>query len=241
MISAYETDKLPQGYYTYSGTVLLRRDSSGAGQSLLLLLRDLGMRWVNAPGATGRKSRFGAATEPLIWAEFHLYSSAKGVYLQSAEVKEDFLNIRSSPGRLLTAMRCYKRTRRILLAEHESNHILTILWNMMLALNENCPEKIVEFRFNWRLLKSLGLAPSLNSCCECGASLEYELNWSRDGLLCARCGGTADKSFPDTLKSLQLAALLDQRRFVEWAKRQADSVIFKEHNKELVSFFSNFS
>lgn len=241
MISSCETDKLPQGYYTYSGTVLLRRDSSGSGQSLLLLLRDLGMRWVSAPGAASRKNRFGGATEPLVWSEFNLYSSAKGLYLQSAEVKEDFLNVRSNSRRLLTAMRCYKRAKQILLAEHESNQILIVLWNMLLSLNENCPEEIVEFRFNWRLLKSLGLAPSLKSCCGCGMPLNHELNWSRDGLLCVRCKGAGGESPQDALRSLQLAALLDQPRFAEWSKGQTKLNFFKDHNKELMKFFSNFS
>lgn len=245
MISAYETDKLPQGYYTYSGTVLLRRESSGSGMSLLLFLRDLGMRWVNAPGASGAKSRFGGATEPLVWAEFHLYQSAGGLYVRNAEIKEDFLSIRSDPKRLLSAIRLYKRAKQVLIAGHESNQILTILWNAMLSLNENCPQDIVEFRFNWRLLKTLGLAPSLQSCCACGARLRGELNWSEDGLLCAKCGGEdGGTRQEEALRDLQRAALLDQRSFVEWSKTRAEYVkygFFKEHSKKIVIFFANFS
>lgn len=238
MIFAYETDKLTQGYYTYSGTVLLRRDSSSSSQSLLLFLRDIGMRWVSAPGATGRKNRFGGATEPLVWAEFHLYQSANGLYLQNAEVKEDFLSIRSKPKRLLTAIRCYKRVKQILMAGHESNQILTILFNAMLLLNEDCPEEIVEFRFNWRLLRALGLAPSLHSCCCCGLPLKDELRWSDDGLLCVRC--VTGKSPPDALKDLQKAALLDYPRFVEWSKRQKYSNFYLDNLQKLIIFFSNF-
>lgn len=242
MISGYETDKLQQGYYTYSGTVLLRRESSGSGMSLLLFLRDLGMRWASAPGASGKKSRFGGTIEPLVWAEFHLYQSVNGLYVQTAEVKEDFLFIRSDPKRLLAAMRFYKRIKQTLVAQHESNQLLTILWNVMSALNENCPIDITEFRFNWRLLKALGLAPSLQSCCECGAPLKDELNWSEDGLLCARCKGTAAP--PGALKCLQRAAMLDQGSFITWSKKQTEYTecnFFREQSKKLVIFFSKFS
>lgn len=244
MISAYETDKLPQGYYTYGGTVLLRRESSGSGMSLLLFLRDLGMRWVSAPGASSGKSRFGGATEPLVWAEFHLYQSAGGLYVRNAEIKEDFLQIRSDPKRLLSAIRLYKRIKQILVAGHESNQILTILWNAMLSLNENSPPDIVEFRFNWRLLRALGLAPSLQSCCVCGARLKGELKWSVDGLLCARCGGKEVPTREEELRDLQRAALLDQHSFTEWSKLRAEYAgcgFFKEHSKKIVNFFANFS
>ena len=244
MISAYETSKLPQGYYTYGGTVLLRRDTCGSSQSLLLFMRDIGMRWVSAPGATGRKNRFGGAIEPMAWAEFHLFQSVKGLYLQSAEVREDFLAVRSSPKRLLASMRCYKRVKQTLMAEHESNQILVILWNTMLAFNENCPEQIVEYRFNWRLLKALGLAPSLQSCCECGLPLGEEPRWSSNGLLCSRCGsGTANKPVRELL-DIQRAAMLDHHRFVQWAKKQTynDNMnFFGEYIKKLIIFFTNFS
>lgn len=243
MISAYETDKLPQGYYTYSGTVLLRRESSGSGMSLLLLLRDLGMRWVSAPGAAGKKSRFGGATEPLVWAEFHLYQSTGGLYLQNAEVKEDFLSVRTNAKKLLAAALFYKKTKQVLIAGHESNQILTILWNAMLSIGENCPEDIVEFRFNWRLLKALGLAPSLRSCCKCDSPLNDELNWSENGLLCAGCAGAKPQP-QGALASLQRAALLEQRSFVVWSKKQTEYTeykFFREQSKKIVIFFSKFS
>lgn len=209
--------------------------------SLLLFLRDLGMCWANAPGSAGKKNRFGGGTEPLVWAEFHLYKSVGGLYLQNAEVKEDFLAIRSDPKRLLAAIRFYKRTKQILIIGHAGNDILKILWNAMILLNKNCPVEIVEFRFNWRLLKALGLAPSLRNCCECGAALKNELSWSGDGLLCIRCRQTAAKPSPGILTSLQRAALLDQPSFVEWAKSQTQYSFFYEHTRKTIIFFTKFS
>ena len=101
--------RLPQGYYTKTGTVLLRRDSSREGQSLLLFMREFGPRWVSAPSATG-KNRFGGSTEPMTWGEFSLYQSPSKLYLQGTEVKEDFLTLRSSPPAVLAALRLYKLT-----------------------------------------------------------------------------------------------------------------------------------
>ncbi|MDL2297928.1 DNA repair protein RecO C-terminal domain-containing protein [Synergistaceae bacterium OttesenSCG-928-D05] len=240
MIQPYEQDKLQQGYYTNIGTVLLRRDSSREGQSLLLFLRDLGPRWVNAPGASGGKNRFGGATEPLIWAEFNLYQSPKSLTLQSAEVKEDFLSLRGQPEKLLTALRLYKHLPKMLIVGHESNNLLTLLWASLVCLKENCPPAAVEFRFFWRVLQEQGLAPSLLTCSECGTKLENGAAWTPDGLKCTKCAATADID-AETLLILRRAALLKHEQYLQWTDAKNYSAIFKEASKKLLSFFANFN
>ena len=106
MIPYLENEKLPQGYYTQSGTVLRRKESVKGGQTLLIFLRGLGPRWVSAPSG---KNRFGGAVEPLVWGTFNLYQSPSMLYLQGAEVKEDFISLRSSGSSLMTALRIYSR------------------------------------------------------------------------------------------------------------------------------------
>lgn len=242
MIAAYESDRLEQGYYRQTGTVLQRRDSSKEGQSLLLFMRDLGPRWVNAPAASG-KNRFGGATEPLVWGEFNLYQSPKSLYLQAAEVKEDFIALRDSPLKLTTALKFYKRLSRVLMTGHESNQILTLLWGTLILLKENCPVDSVEFRFTWRLLKGTGLAPSMQSCVNCGAKLCGAAFWNGDGLLCEACGSGLGKTalLRETLKMMQLAALLDHDKFMEWSRLNESPEIFKEQTKKLITLFSDFS
>ncbi len=242
MISPFETDKLAQGYYTQTGTVLQRRDSSREGLSLLLFLRDMGPRWVNAPAASS-KNRFGGATEPLVWGTFDLYQSPNKLYLQGAEIKEDFLALRSSPGQLMTALRFYKRLSKVLLVGHESNQILTILWGAMLLLKEKCPVEIVDFRFTWKLLKAVGLAPSLQHCVNCGSHLQEKTLWCSDGLLCAQCSAdNRNKQISsEELRSLQASALLDQEKFIEWSHAQKSVEIYNEQLKILITFFTDFN
>ena len=239
MISSFETDKLPQGYYKKVGTVLQRRDSSGEGQSLLLFLRDMGPMWVSAP-ASKTKCRFGGAIEPLIWAEFDLYQSPARLYLQGAEVKEDFISLRSSALKLKSALKLYKRLSKTLMVGHESNNILTLLWSSMLLLKENCPVDIVEYRFTWRLLKETGLAPSLRFCVNCGSKLDAGAKWTGDGLVCPSCSGT-DEGDLDTeeLRSLRFAALLNHDKFLEWSGSQKKSSLYADELKKLVTFFTD--
>ena len=239
MISSYEREDLPQGYYSQVGTVLQRRDSSGEGQSLLLFLRDMGPVWVSAP-ASKTKCRFGGATEPLVWAEFSLYQSPSRLYLQGAEIREDFISLRSSAEKLKTALRLYKRLTSVLLTSHESNNILTLLWSAMILLKENCPADIVEYRFTWRLLKETGLAPSLQYCVKCGAKLESGAIWTRDGLICSSCSASGREDIGrEELSCLRFAAMLSHDKFIGWSKGREKSSLFTGQLKKLVTFFTD--
>lgn len=239
MISSFEIEKLPQGYYKQVGTVLQRRDSSGEGQSLLLFLRDMGPMWVSAP-ASKTKCRFGGATEPLVWAEFDLYQSPARLYLQGAEVKEDFISLRSSADKLKSALKLYKRLSKTLMVGHESNNTLTLLWSSMLLLKENCPVDIVEYRFTWRLLKEAGLAPSLQYCVACGSKLDDGAVWTNDGLICGACSGPCKTDLDtESLRSLRLAALLNHEKFIEWSGSQEKFDLYSYELKKLVTFFTD--
>ncbi|MDD4159892.1 MAG: DNA repair protein RecO [Synergistaceae bacterium] len=239
MISSSELEKLPQGYYKKVGTVLQRRDSSGEGQSLLLFLRDMGPMWVSAPSSK-TKCRFGGATEPLVWSEFDLYQSPARLYLQGAEVKEDFLSLRSSAEKLKTALTMYKRLSKILMIGHECNNILTLLWSSVLLLKENCPVDMVEYRFTYRLLKETGLAPSLQYCVKCGSKLTEGAAWTSDGLICREC---SDKNNSDIdaagLKYLKLTAFLKHDKFIEWSGAQGKLALYGDELKKLLTFFTD--
>lgn len=236
MTSSVETDNLEQGYYKQSGTVLQRRDSVTSGGSLLLFLRDLGPRWVSTPGSIA-KNRFGGAAEPLVWGTYDLYQGPGRLYLKSAEVKEDFLSLRSDPVRLMAAVRFYKNVTNVTMTTHESNHILNILWSSMLLLKEKCPVGIVEFRYIWKLLNSAGLAPSLSLCCECGTLISDRASWVKDGLCCDKCCPDRADIAQAEIAFLRRAALLEHDKFIKWSIQQEKYALCEVYTKKLLTFF----
>lgn len=235
MISNFGTDKLEQGYYKQSGTVLQRRDSVKGSLSLLLFLRDLGPRWVSAPSGSS-KNRFGGAIEPMMWGTYNIYQSPNWLYLQSSEVKEDFLTLRSNSKQLYTAIQFYKTVSKVAVATHESNNILNLLWSTMLLLKENCHPKIVDFRFTWRLLNTMGLAPSLKQCVLCGSLIKNTSFWSDDGFCCSECATNCSIDI-ELLKELQFAAILKQDDFLKWSKMERNAEIYSDFTDKLKLFF----
>lgn len=237
MIQDLDIDKLPQGYYTQSGTVLQRRDSVKSGQSLLLFLRDLGPRWVSAPSSAA-KNRFGGAVEPIVWGTYSLYQSPTRLYLQGAEVKEDFLALRSAPERLSTALGFYKKVLRVLMNSHASNDVLTLLWSCMSLLCEGVLPAAAEFRFTWRLLNLTGCAPSLQYCVTCGAPLEKNNSyWIDDGGVCCEKCATEKRGEAIALANLQYAALLSHENFIKWSPKAGDKSLYTLYSNKLLNYF----
>lgn len=234
------SDDLSQGYYKESGTVLLRKEDSKGGRSLLLFLRGFGPRWASAP-SSGGKNRFGGAAEPMVWGSFSLYQSPARLYLQSADIKEDFLALRSSPAALSCAARLYRLTANEAPSGCSNDGLLRALWNAMLELRGGAKPAAVEFRYMWRLLAVMGTAPSLSICAGCGGELAGGALFTGEGLLCENCARGA-KGTPVSereLSVLRAAAGLPHDKFVEWAAKCDAKEIYAANIKKLSSYFRN--
>ncbi|WP_279009603.1 DNA repair protein RecO [Synergistes jonesii] len=230
---------LPQGYYTKTGTVLLRKDSAKEGQSLLIFMRELGPRWAGAPRANA-KNRFGGATEPLTWARYSLYKSPTKLYLQDAEVREDFLTLRESGGTLLCAMRLYKLTAREAPTGCENDALLRALWSALVQLREKCPPAAVEFRYTWKFLNLMGLAPSYDICASCGTRLSGRGVMTKEGVFCASCAKNGGLSMDAAeLAELRAAAMLPHEKFLLWSKEPRKNENFLKNIKLLSPYFAN--
>ena len=238
---AKESELLKQGYYNASGTVLKRKDGVKSEQYLQLFLKGHGIIQVSAP--TGAKSRFAGACEPMTWGNYELYKSPSRFYVKSAEVKEDFLSIRGNPKKLATAVKLYRLISKTLYREHENDKVLTLLWSSMLLLAEGISPEAVKFRFTWRLLKYLGIAPSLTNCVRCSAVLD-KASPSHDGFLCQKCAAADCRISTEQLSSLQAAAMLPQDKFTVRAEKETAAGRFNGSNFEkfseyLETFFAN--
>ena len=208
-------EKLEQGYHQQAGTVLKRKDSLKNGYILLLFLRDIGPRWVIAPSGS-TKNRFGGAVEPMTWGIYNIYQSPSALSLKSSVIKEDFLLLRQKSKQLYVAMDIYKTVTKAIFLTHECNSILNLLWSTMLLLKEGCISEHVEFRFIWRLLHIMGVAPSLQQCVICGVKLKNTFNCCADGFSCSQCESGESVDIKQLLL-LQRAATLKQNDFIKWS------------------------
>ena len=69
-----------------------------------------------------------------------------------------------------------------------------------MQLREKCQPYIVEFRYTWKLLNLMGIAPSLDLCAECGERLTDGGRFTQEGMRCRRC--SQDRGEPVSAQEL---------------------------------------
>lgn len=237
-------ETLPQGSHKARGVVLRRREGSAKSFELLLFLAHFGAVWVGAPGADGAKNRFGGGTEPMVWGEFDLYQSPRRLYLKGVDVREDFFALRRSRRALTASIAwCGALSSRLPLGM-ENDALLSLFWGVMKNLAAGVAPALLDVRLAWRWANLWGVAPPLERCADCGASLLErgdEVFRFDDGLLCASCertlrreAGSGDffsKSLtPAVLREICHSAMLPRDRFLIWSRETAitDGAALKE-------------
>jgi DNA repair protein RecO (recombination protein O) len=167
----------------------------------------------------------------MAWGEFLLYQSPRRFYLKGVDVKEGFWGVRASPAALRMAVKwCCELSRR-LMPGIESDNLLSLLWGSVKNLSAGLSPLLLDVRFAWRWGNLWGVAPALDRCASCGASLDETSGYfaaGEDGLMCAGCvPPTAEARFKPisapALRALRDAATLPREKFSAWASSSASS------------------
>jgi DNA repair protein RecO (recombination protein O) len=180
-------DRLSQGDYRAVGVVLKRKEAPKS-RECILFLRGLGAVQVVSPG---EKNRFGGGTEPMTWGNFALYQSTHRMYLKGVDIVEDFLPLRRSRRSLSLAVKWCGKLAARLPSGHENDGVLRLLWGSMKNVSLGLSPLLLDVRFAWRWCGVWGVAPSMDFCSGCGASLESSRGVcaSQGGFLCEDCSG----------------------------------------------------
>ncbi len=212
-------EDIRQGYLKASGAVLRRVDSPEGERRVHLLLKGLGPVWAGAPGAARGKGRFGGATEPLVWGVFSLYKGPRRLYLRDVEVREDFWNLRKVPQALRRAVAWSRLISRNSLEAHSCDALVALFFWSLRNLEVGADDEVAEWRFLWKWLRSLGIAPRLDRCVGCGKVLARAI-WTDDALLCRECVGqmTGRSVEGALLRQLNQAVMLSRDPFIEWSR-----------------------
>lgn len=123
----------------------------------------------------------------MVWGEFSLYRSRSRDYLRDVEVKRDFWDLRSTSDKLGTALLWCRLLANKLPFEQPVDEVLPVLFWSMDLLESNADPVGVDLRFTWRLLKALGIAPSIKACDNCGKAISRGI-WQESSFLCDTCG-----------------------------------------------------
>jgi DNA repair protein RecO (recombination protein O) len=169
-----------------------------------------------------------------VWGSFLLYQSPRRLYVKNVDIAEDFLSVRSSGAALVCAVNWHARLASRLAPNCSDNNLLSLLWGCMKNLSRKISPALLDARFAWRWGNIWGVAPSLESCPDCGGPLDYSgaalAPRSPEGFLCPTCAARREGTWeaarlsPLSRDAFELAreiTLAPAEQFVRDAPRNA--------------------
>ncbi len=160
-----------------------------------ILTRDKGLVRVSARGARRVKSRFGAATQLLCYADVSLIPSRDKYILEDAKPKEVFFSLRQDAERLSLAQYFCELALHMTPTDMPADEHLRLLLNALHYLSEGSREPLlIKAVVEGRLLSLEGYTPNLDGCSHCGRG-DDTLWWFspiNGTLTCSSCARAQD-------------------------------------------------
>jgi len=170
------------------GLVIKEFETGESDKRLLLLCKEHGRLLVYARGARKQKSKFIAAAQLFVYADFVL-AKGRGFYsVNAAEVIENFYALRTDYDRLIAAHLICEVCEKTVMEQMESDECLRItLKSLQHLCKGHMPEEQILSVFLYKIFDDHGLAPHIHECVICGALMDAPTNavLTPEGLCCA--------------------------------------------------------
>ncbi|MHB9028636.1 MAG: DNA repair protein RecO [Candidatus Latescibacterota bacterium] len=172
---------------------------SGSSKLVTLITERYGLVKVMAKGARRPTSRFGAALEPVTFADVIYYKKENREIqtLSSAEIIEDYANIKSDLRSLCAASVMVEATQTVTALDDPSSGTIQVLLEGLDSLERNSGRDLEKqvWRFLLRLTVAAGYRPTLDRCIVCGkkpSATTVFFSYTDGGLVCS-CSDTGER------------------------------------------------
>lgn len=163
-------------------------------KSLRILIKDRGKFGVWAKNCRSSKSRLLASTSLFCYADFIINisenSEKKTMYINQAEIIENFYFLTSDLEKLSLATYLAEFTEKNIQDEQPTNDIMLLLLKSLMAFkNDNINPKLIARIFELKFLQFSGYTPSTSNCSHCGINLSNNTQniLGANGVICEKC------------------------------------------------------
>ncbi len=181
--------------FNVEGIVIKTSVTGEADKILWILTRNRGIIRAFAKGARGTKSRLHSGASLFAFCSFGVYEKNDVFYINEAEVKEIFFELRTSVEKLTLAQYFCEVLLKTLPENVVSAEYLRLLLNCLHFLcKDSKPSLLIKAVFELRIAALAGYMPSLVACDNCGEFETNEMYFNcENGLLfCLSCGKNTD-------------------------------------------------
>lgn len=194
------------------GLVLGQIPMRDPDRKLILLTTDMGLVEAIARGVGGRKSKISAAAEVFAYSDFCLFEGKIGYIVDSADLEQNFYNLRLDLQKLSLASYFCELTRFILPDKDNGQACLKLLLNTLWLLEQGKRSPaLLKAIYELRLLSLSGFEPDLSGCSGCGQS-ENLWFYPIDGVL--YCSNCLSRMPPDRLRLNLPGPVLQAMRYI---------------------------
>lgn len=179
------------------GIVLGQIPMRDQDKKLIILTEDMGLIEAIARKVNGARSSLSAAAEVLAYSDFCLYAGKSGYIVNTADLLENFYDLRMDLEKISLASYLCELTRFILPDRDNGGACLKLLLNSLWLLEHGKRSPaLIKAVYELRLLSISGFAPDLNGCLGCGAEEELTFYPIDGSLFCEHCRGVMPPDRP---------------------------------------------
>lgn len=180
-----------------------------------ILTKEKGVIGVIAKGALKEKSKLRVISNNFTYANFQIYYKENKLgTLVSADIKNDFLNIKSDiikfgyMGYLTDLAKSVSK-------ETQSANVYDILINSLLKIEEGLNPKVITNIAEIKYLPYLGVGLNLDGCTVCGLTSVVSMSMSKGGYVCAFHKTTEKPMSESVLKMFKAYYYIDISKITE--------------------------
>ncbi len=177
-------------YLKTKGIVLREVNIGEADKIVTIFSKELGKITGVAKGARRPKSKFVAGSQFLCYSDFVMFKGRDMYSINSCDVIEPFYEIRNDMERLTYSAHMADIITDVIQENQPATKVLRLFLNSIhfLTKTDKNPELILRI-FELRLLSTIGYAPYVKGCLECGSD-EFEglsFSFKKCGFICKEC------------------------------------------------------
>ncbi|MCG0277546.1 MAG: DNA repair protein RecO [Thermanaeromonas sp.] len=201
--------------YQVRGIVLSTQDFQDNDRILSILTPSRGKVTAIAKGARKATSSLRSGTQQLCLSRFLLYEGKSLATITQCQVEDFFGAVREDLKRLLTACYLTEIAEAVTVPGQPGYGMFKLLKESLSLLAREDPF-IVTRAFEVKTIGLLGLAPRLNLCVSCGASLDWQeavaVSPAAGGTLCSSCQGRYSPEYRLSKEGLKIWEYLTRWR-----------------------------
>lgn len=221
------------------GIIISSVDYKESSKIINVLTPTEGMIGILAKGCKNIKSKLSATTNLLSYGIFHLnYHNGSIPYLIEIDILNNLKNIKKDLIRLNYSLFLAELASQVSKTEN-TDEIYQLLIDGLLKINDFYDSQIITNIIELKLLKYLGIKPSMNECVNCKSKSNIvTISSYKGGLLCQNCLGNEAIFQLKTIKLIRLFFEIDLKKIT---KIEINDDIKKELNLFIDDYYDRYS